>query len=67
MARKMNKHNAACEAIYKANTVPEVLSMHINAMVALLEYIEELESRLNDHAYDRYDHKNLDKCPEARR
>ena len=43
--RDMNK--AACEAIYKANTAPEVLSMHINAMVALLEYIEELEERLD--------------------
>jgi hypothetical protein len=44
MIRK--KHSAACTAIYKANTAPEVLSMHINAMVALLEYVEELEERL---------------------
>ena len=68
MANKSTtRHSRACEAIYKANTAPEVLSMHINAMVALLEYVEELEGRLNEHAYDRYDHRNLDKYPEARR
>jgi len=65
MIRK--KHSAACTAIYKANAAPEVLSMHINAMVALLEYVEELEERLDEHAYDRNDHLHLDKYPEARR